>query len=696
MERNRRLMLEMRKIKKNYISKSKTKTEALKNVSLIFKKTGMNLIFGASGSGKTTLLNIIGGLDNDYEGEMFCANKLLKTKKDLESYRRNYIGFIFQDYNLINDLTIKQNLSLGFQFSKQNKENKIEEILTKVGLRGYENRYPNELSGGEQQRITIARALLKNCKILIADEPTGNLDKKNGQEIYELLKEISKEKLVIVVSHDEDLGTKYADRIVKLENGIVVFDNLQNESIQYEGKYIDNKERVISNKIGLKLALSQLKYKKVRSIVTILLMVICYCVVSFTIAIFQFHPADVHYHLIKKQNYQYIRLEGIDYYSCQSYKEKGIKLIMDGYASSKAELEQMGFRFYQTDKKVSFDKDSQFISDELLREMFNCGSTAYINGEEVKLNYEDYSFTDLIGNKLWDNGYIIAGIFYSPRPTSNYKNQNDTFEDYVKFYENTFCDRFYYLDDYSRYTDKGDVEIAVNSHGRKILISENFDFKNNFDIGELLLNENGDLIELQNDKNVDSYSKDKEIYVSTQVYNTIFGTNYTPSYFIDVDRINGKYQFRVSTIPVHLGESIDLEFYNIKHKKYDKIENLKIKGLVFSNSEIINPNLVDDFCDDFFLSKDINNEICRLVGRYDFIVKVDSVKNLQKFLHQVINTYEFSSTIDTPVESVRAKYTLTDFKNDLWNTITDIIIIHSNDNCYFIYDRGSYIRPCDC
>ena len=171
----------------------------------------ITMIQGDPGCGKSTLLNIIGGLDEPTSGKLVYNSYNIKSK-DYDVWRNDTIGFIFQDFNLIPDLTIYENLSIVC-YNKSDAERKelIHDALLSVGLENYEARYSYEMSGGQIQRVAIARALLKNSKILLADEPTGNLNKEMSAEIFSLLKELSKEKLVIIVTHNEELAQKYAD-----------------------------------------------------------------------------------------------------------------------------------------------------------------------------------------------------------------------------------------------------------------------------------------------------------------------------------------------------------------------------------------------------------------------------------------------------------------------------------------------------
>ncbi len=220
-------MLEAINLTKIYKSKGSVRTKALDNVSVCFPETGMVFLLGKSGSGKSTLLNVCGGLDAPTAGEIIVNGRSSKdfTQSDFDSYRNTLVGFIFQEYNVLNEFSVENNIALALQLQGKPKNKKaIKQLLQDVDLVGYERRKPNTLSGGQKQRIAIARALVKEPKIIMADEPTGALDSNTGVLVFDTLKKLSKDKLVIVVSHDRDFAEKYADRIIELKDGQIISD----------------------------------------------------------------------------------------------------------------------------------------------------------------------------------------------------------------------------------------------------------------------------------------------------------------------------------------------------------------------------------------------------------------------------------------------------------------------------------------
>lgn len=222
-------MLQLKNITKTYAEKSDGEVAALKGISLAFRPSEFVSILGPSGCGKTTLLNIIGGLDRYSDGDLLINGVSTKTyrDKDWDTYRNHSIGFVFQSYNLIPHLTILENVELSMTLGgvpKADRRKRAKEALIRVGLKEKLNKKPNQLSGGQMQRVSIARAIVNNPAIILADEPTGALDSETSITVMELLKEISETKLVIMVTHNPDLAEKYSDRIIRMLDGEVTED----------------------------------------------------------------------------------------------------------------------------------------------------------------------------------------------------------------------------------------------------------------------------------------------------------------------------------------------------------------------------------------------------------------------------------------------------------------------------------------
>ena len=265
-------MLKLKNIKKSFKTGDFVQ-QALKGVSLSFRQNEFVAILGTSGSGKTTLLNIIGGLDRYDSGDLIIKGKSTKDFKDRDwdSYRNNSVGFIFQSYNLISHISILENVEMSMTLSgvtSKNKKKRAIEVLEKVGLKDHIHKRPNQLSGGQMQRVAIARALVNDPEIILADEPTGALDSTTSVQIMELIKEIAKEKLVIMVTHNPDLARDYATRIVNVKDGEVLNDsNPLNEEEEKNGEY-KLRKTAMGFLAALKLSFTNIWTKKGRTLLT--------------------------------------------------------------------------------------------------------------------------------------------------------------------------------------------------------------------------------------------------------------------------------------------------------------------------------------------------------------------------------------------------------------------------------------------
>ena len=266
-------MLKLKDIKKDYTVGDST-VHALKGVNLEFRENEFVAILGHSGCGKTTLLNIIGGLDQYTSGDLIINNKSTKnfTDADWDSYRNHSIGFVFQSYNLIPHQTVLSNVELALTLSgvaPAERKARATEALRKVGLGDQLNKKPNQMSGGQMQRVAIARALVNDPDILLADEPTGALDSETSVQIMDILKEISKDKLIIMVTHNPELALSYASRVINLKDGLIVDDSAPYSS---EGEERHEPAKTEKTSMGfftaLALSTNNLMTKKARTILT--------------------------------------------------------------------------------------------------------------------------------------------------------------------------------------------------------------------------------------------------------------------------------------------------------------------------------------------------------------------------------------------------------------------------------------------
>ena len=265
-------MLELKNINKSYKTGDFVQ-HALNDVSLKFRKCEFVAILGSSGSGKTTLLNILGGLDRYDSGDLIINNKSTKKFKSVEwdYYRNNCVGFIFQSYNLISHISVLENVEMALILSgykKKDRKVKALEALDKVGLKDHAHKKPNQLSGGQMQRVAIARALVNDPEIILADEPTGALDSVTSVQIMDLIKEIAKDKLVIMVTHNRELAEDYATRVIELKDGKILSDSKPVKDKENSKDKVTIKKTVLGYGAALKLSFNNIKTKKGRTFLT--------------------------------------------------------------------------------------------------------------------------------------------------------------------------------------------------------------------------------------------------------------------------------------------------------------------------------------------------------------------------------------------------------------------------------------------
>ena len=262
-------------VRKIYKPKNAPAVDALKEISVEFPERGLVFIVGRSGSGKSTLLNLLSGLDSADEGRIMLGDTDLckLSSSQLDAYRNSCCGFVFQEYDLIPELNVEENVALALELQGQkDAHTKVCSVLERVGLKGYEKRKVLEMSGGQKQRVAIARAIVKDPKIVFADEPTGSLDRATSEDIFLLLKELSKDRLVLIVSHDTDSAQKYGDRVIELDDGKIIGDSfpcdpeVSNISVPAQWK-----RSKLPLKTAIKIGCSNFKFHPIRLIATVLL-----------------------------------------------------------------------------------------------------------------------------------------------------------------------------------------------------------------------------------------------------------------------------------------------------------------------------------------------------------------------------------------------------------------------------------------
>lgn len=309
--------MKVKNVSKSYPIKKGEKVQALRGVSFDLPDTGMVVILGKSGCGKSTLLNILGGLDRFDSGDVECFGKSLKSlsRKELDDYRNSCVGFVFQEYNLIPELDVFDNIALPLQLQGQtDNDEKVKSALEQVGMSGFERRKVEELSGGQKQRVAIARALVKDAKIILADEPTGALDSHSGENILKILKWISREKLVVLVTHDREFAEEYGDRIIELADGLVIRDTAEAYQSTEETKLPELRKSKMPVKTAFKIGCSNFKHHPYRVFSTVLLSVIAFSLLGISLTVAFMDPAKAFAEAMIRDGIEFSAIYKEEYY----------------------------------------------------------------------------------------------------------------------------------------------------------------------------------------------------------------------------------------------------------------------------------------------------------------------------------------------------------------------------------------------
>ncbi len=403
-------MIKVKSVSKTYQSKD-INIVALDNISFDLPSKGLVFITGKSGSGKSTLLNVLGVLDTFDEGDIIVENKSIKsfTEQEANNYRNSYVGFVFQEFNLIDEYDVEQNISLGFNLQSEvvNKI-KIEEVLKKVELEEVLKRKPNRLSGGQRQRVAIARALIKSPHILLCDEPTGSLDSDTGDTIFQLLKDLSKDKLVIVISHDKESAIKYGDRIIEMKDGKINSDSI-NGPIESENKELILNKYQLSFKNVIKFSYNFLRRRPIRLFIAMFLSVFAFVLLCFSDTISSYNKEKTLLNSMYKNNNSYI-----------SFNKKLGGIESDGSFIYSINFNNEDVNFLKNQIHIN---EYDLIYDYFGSEDYNLGNTFNKNSDYYKTSIEgiceiDQNFIrrygfDLYGNlPIYDDQVVITKYAY--------------------------------------------------------------------------------------------------------------------------------------------------------------------------------------------------------------------------------------------------------------------------------------------
>lgn len=439
-------MLSVKNIYKSYGTKD-NKYPVLKDINLNFRQNEFVAILGPSGSGKTTLLNILGGLDRYDSGDLIINGKSTKQfkERDWDSYRNKSIGFVFQSYNLISHISILSNVEMGLTLGNINRSEarkKAVAALEKVGLKEHIHKKPNQLSGGQMQRVAIARALVNNPDIILADEPTGALDSKTSTQIMDLIKEIAKDKLVIMVTHNDTLADIYASRIIKLSDGKIVSDSNPYEA-KKENKEYNLKRTKMSFITALGLSLNNIKTKKGRTLLTSFAASIGIIGISLVLAL--------------SNGFQ----KQIDNFEKDTLSNMPILILKDGIDMSEAvstiTVTGNDDTEYPDDKIVRKEKDVETVShsnklDDNYLSYLNNIDSSYLSG----MSYSRYTRMNL----LVKNGEDVVPFDYNLSPLPENKNgeidslMKDNYDLMAGSYATSSNELMLIVDSYNRISSK--------------------------------------------------------------------------------------------------------------------------------------------------------------------------------------------------------------------------------------------------
>ena len=657
-------MIELKHVGKIYKSKKSSDTIALNDVSLQIPDKGLVFIVGRSGSGKSTLLNLLGGLDNLTSGEVLVSGKNISnfTDKEFDSYRNSYVGFVFQEFNILEQYNVYENIELALKLQeKESSKEEINKLLELLGIKDLGERGVNELSGGQKQRVAIARALIKEPKIILADEPTGNLDKASSDQIFDILKEISLNQLVVVVSHDKEAAVKYGDRIIEIEDGKVIHDSDPTEVL--DSSSFELKKSKLPFTYAVKMAINSFKSKPSKLVMTIILTAMSLVFMGFTANCSLFdrvmfvtktmkdnddYVYDVRYSWFDtNDNYKDHDLEDENLKEIEKITNSKLNLVYDLYDNS----EELKFEFGEHDYKSSYygyNIYTEFVEIEDDRILGDLIGSIPKNSNEIVVHqyFADYvmkvgimlsdeklyfpkSYEELVtskkGIKLGQNTVYIVGIinddkdnlFESARKTGVFGS-----EKLKKYFSDTYVDK-----SRSIYV-KGFIDSAVLRSDKESILnrmsimnsSRNYGFRENISS----LKEEIEVITKNGREVVSSINKGEVILSLTEIkrldsnfevnFNKYLESNTTLSEDEALDNFSSLY---LKDNKINLNLSINLEEY------YDNSEIiLNIVGISLTEDNYVSNSYVDDYSP---ISKKI-----RQVKIYD-----NDMKNLRKSLKKM-------------------------------------------------------------
>lgn len=660
---------------KNIVKQYKTKggkiKTAINNISFTLPGVGNVFLVGRSGSGKSTLLNLLSGLDKptsgniDYNGNSFSSYK----DEDFANFRNSVVGFIFQEFNLLDNMTVEQNLMIPLSLHNKKNTTQIEEVLAKVGLSGYEKNKISQLSGGEKQRVGIARALVKKPKIIFADEPTGNLDSKTANEIFTLLKSLSEDCLVVTVTHDLVSANKYADFVIELADGEIIFNNCPVSEPKNEP--LKRLKTSLPLPITAKMGAENLLKKPGRTasvLITAIFTIFCILLSQFFVTYSSYATKA---NLIKDKNISLVSLtqEHWENHSGTgriTFKQHSLDFLEKNYPQvsvlqangnsisieSSEDVLKFGLNFLGDYEELT--EDSIYIGENYVEFMYSNASyfTANESGELVKLLKNEYPPETLAGKTVIFVGginsesYYIAGVV----KTDNLFSANNELEQQYfnsRYGRLTFCLKNKFNN--SPNMDYHSLNSAFNINKISLkTAANNFSSANAFNfLGEqahraanncIVLADKFVSNEISSNEN-DLSLKDSEIVLSFQLYNKLFGGNYSPYNFIEVKDTAPLYTLK--STPPHIGEQIS---FNVSEIGYcDSIFSgaYTLAGVSFDFEDISSYSPVKDY---MIFDNASFRKINSWLNIKELLVNCRTIPNVHKFVNDLA-TLEIIPTI---------------------------------------------------
>lgn len=634
-------MIELKNVRKVYKAKKTDDTLALNDVTVSIPSKGLVFIVGTSGSGKSTLLNCIGGLDKIDSGSIIIDNiDITKLNEhDLDKFRNSCLGFVFQDYNIIEDYNVFENVNLSLELQGKKDPKLVSETLNSLGLEGLEKRHINELSGGQKQRVAIARALVKNPNLILADEPTGNLDSKSSKQIFEILKRISKDRTVLVVSHDMEMAKTYGEIIIEISDGNIVKET-KRKTKEENKKDIVLKQYHISRNNILKLTLGNIKAKMAKFVFTIILLSFAFFFLEFAFNAYLFKSSSLASDTMRKNNEFYFNIgketcsfESGDIYCkdlildeedvsalerATKHKLNRVYTLRDGseYLTFKTNTEENINAYYSmsTPEFVSIDDDTilndlvgskpstkqEIVISQREAEFIVRYGIIDANGENYKPDDLDALVSDKKEVKLGSTTVVITGyIKLNDHTLDEFKDKelinDDAYHNYFNNYIVGFDEYFYVTEEFIK-----DIDLKVDYDA----ILEDFEFITH-EFGEETYLHNYKLEKMESPVTVLTRDGKKEI-TSLNENEIIVPTSsleeYDSNYKRELEKFykehrNYTYEESVNAYTIeYLNKNrfIDKKFYT---ERLDKLpsKEVKIVGIVPSNRLYVSTTLLDNY-----------------------------------------------------------------------------------------------------